>query len=160
MHHPPLFAKRAEKQGSLNWLTAPTIVNYELWLNNDSNSSFAAGCMRNLLPGSAPVSLQWFSLYLSFSIICKATTVTHTKRIDRNLLRKETSFVCYTSSVLIQIENRSINRRTGVLLGSNGNVDSNRWRQGQSPSRKSWSSTNCKVLLSVDGVFLPLFLLR
>jgi len=30
--------------------------------------------------------------------------VTHTKRIDRNLLRKETSFVCYTSSVLIQIE--------------------------------------------------------
>ena len=33
-------------------------------------------------------------------IICKATTVTHTKRIDRNLLRKETSFVCYTSSVL------------------------------------------------------------
>ena len=26
------------------------------------------------------------------SNICKATTVTHTKRIDRNLLRKETSF--------------------------------------------------------------------
>jgi len=26
--------------------------------------------------------------------------VTRTKRIDRNLLRKETSFVCYTSSVL------------------------------------------------------------
>jgi len=26
--------------------------------------------------------------------------VAHTKRIDRNLLRKETSFVCYTSSVL------------------------------------------------------------
>jgi len=23
MHHTPLFAKRAEKQGSLNWLTAP-----------------------------------------------------------------------------------------------------------------------------------------
>jgi len=37
------------------------------------------------------------------SIICKATTVTHTKRIDRNLLRKETSFVCYTSSVLRKI---------------------------------------------------------
>ena len=32
------------------------------------------------------------------SNICKATTVTHTKRIDRNLL--ETSFVCNTSSVL------------------------------------------------------------
>jgi len=30
-----------------------------------------------------------------YSIICKATTVTPTKRIDRNLLRKETSFVCY-----------------------------------------------------------------
>ena len=36
MHHPPLFAKRAEKQGFLNWLTAPTIVNYELWLNNSA----------------------------------------------------------------------------------------------------------------------------
>jgi len=34
------------------------------------------------------------------SNICKATTVTHTKRIDRTLLRKETSLVCYTSSVL------------------------------------------------------------
>jgi len=31
------------------------------------------------------------------SNVCKATAVTHTKRIDRNLLRKETSFVCYTS---------------------------------------------------------------
>jgi len=31
---------------------------------------------------------------------CKATAVTHTKRIDRNLLRRETSFVCCTSSVL------------------------------------------------------------
>jgi len=50
--------------------------------------------MRNLLPGSAPISLQWFSLYLSFSIICKATTVTHTKRIDRNLLRKDLLRIC------------------------------------------------------------------
>jgi len=32
--------------------------------------------------------------------VCKATSVTHTKRIYRNLLRKETSFVCYSSSVL------------------------------------------------------------
>jgi len=32
--------------------------------------------------------------------ICKAITVTHTKQIDRNLLRKETSFVYYTSSAL------------------------------------------------------------
>ena len=38
------------------------------------------------------------SLYLSFSNICKATAVTHTKLSDRNLLRKETSFGCYTSS--------------------------------------------------------------
>jgi len=52
------------------------------------------------MPGFAPISLQWFSLYVSFSNTCKVTTVTHTKRIDRNLLRKETSFVCYTSSVL------------------------------------------------------------
>ena len=44
------------------------------------------------------------SLYLSFSNVCKATSVTHTKRIYRDLLRKETSFVCYTSSVLIQID--------------------------------------------------------
>jgi len=34
--------------------------------------------------------------------------VTHTKRIYRNLLRKETSFVYYTSSVLIQIESGTI----------------------------------------------------
>jgi len=40
---------------------------------------------------------------ISVTIVCKATTVTHTKRIDRNLLRKETSFVCYTSSVLRKI---------------------------------------------------------
>jgi len=30
----------------------------------------------------------------NFKDICKVTIVTHTKRIDRNLLRKETSFVC------------------------------------------------------------------
>jgi len=28
-----------------------------------------------------------------FTNVCKATSVTHTKRIYRNLLRKETSFV-------------------------------------------------------------------
>ena len=39
-------------------------------------------------------------IYLYFSNICKATTVTHTKGIYRNLLRKETSFMYYTSSVL------------------------------------------------------------
>jgi len=36
---------------------------------------------------------------------CKATVVTHTKQINRNLLRKETSFVCYTSSVLCNTRN-------------------------------------------------------
>ena len=35
-----------------------------------------------------------------YSNICKATTVTHTKRICRGLLHKGTSFVCCTSSVL------------------------------------------------------------
>jgi len=34
--------------------------------------------------------------------------VTHTKRIDRNLLRKETSFVCYASSVLRKSHNEHI----------------------------------------------------
>jgi len=37
---------------------------------------------------------------LLFWSICKATAVTHTMRIDRNLLRKETSCMCYASSVL------------------------------------------------------------
>jgi len=30
MNHPTLFAKRAEKHGSLNWLTAQTTGNYHL----------------------------------------------------------------------------------------------------------------------------------
>ena len=47
-----------------------------------------------------PPPCNYSSLYVSFSNRCKAIAVTHTKRIDRNLLRKETSFVCYTSSVL------------------------------------------------------------
>jgi len=34
------------------------------------------------------------------SFFCNATAVTLTKRMDCNLLRKETSFVYYTSSVL------------------------------------------------------------
>jgi len=38
--------------------------------------------------------------YENESNVCQATTVTHTKRIDRNLLRKETNYVYYTSSVL------------------------------------------------------------
>ena len=29
-----------------------------------TGSSFAAGCLRNLLPGSAPISLQWFKIVL------------------------------------------------------------------------------------------------
>ena len=67
-----------------------------------TGSSFAAGCSvwgiscLVLLPSPCNDS----SLCLSFSNICKATAVTHTKQIDRNLLRKETSFVFYTSSVL------------------------------------------------------------
>jgi len=48
--------------------------------------------------GSCGQALKY--LLYQMSNICKATTVTHTKRIDHNLLRKETIFVCYTSSVL------------------------------------------------------------
>ena len=36
MHHPPLFAKHTKKLSSLNWLTEPTTVNYELWRNNSA----------------------------------------------------------------------------------------------------------------------------
>ena len=43
---------------------------------------------------------QFVKMLWLMSFICKATKVTHTKPIDRNLLRKETSFVCYTSSVM------------------------------------------------------------
>ena len=39
-------------------------------------------------------------LTTSFDNICKATTVTRTKRIDRSLLRREAGFACCTSSVL------------------------------------------------------------
>jgi len=43
-------------------------------------------------------------LRFDLSSICKATAVTHTKRIDRNLLSKENSFVSYTSSVLTHLQ--------------------------------------------------------
>jgi len=49
-----------------------------------------------LLPSSCNNS----SLHSSFSNYCKATAVTHIKWINRHLLGKETSFVCYTSSLL------------------------------------------------------------
>ena len=91
--------------------------------------SFSAGILRDRLPGSAPISLQWFNLCLSFSNICKATTVTHTKRTDRNLLRKETSFVCYTSSVLIQIESLEITHVRDFI--SSGNNARARWRNAR-----------------------------
>jgi len=58
---------------------------------NNSGSSFAASCIRNLL-----AMIQLVLIIQHY----KATTVTHTKRIDCNLLRKETSFMCYTFSVL------------------------------------------------------------
>jgi len=42
--------------------------------------------------------MEWFNdhKYNLYDNNCKATAVTHTKRINRNLLRKETSFVCVT----------------------------------------------------------------
>jgi len=49
-----------------------------------------------LLPSSCNDS----SLHSSFSYNSKVTAVTNTKRINRNLLRKESSFVCFTSSVM------------------------------------------------------------
>jgi len=51
-------------------------------------------------PVLVPSPFNDLSLYLSFSNVFKATSVTHTKRIYRNVLRKETNFVCNTSSVL------------------------------------------------------------
>ena len=51
----------------------------------------------------SPVSPEKLLCNFCLRKVCKATSVTHTKRIYRHLLRKETSFVCYTSSVLIQI---------------------------------------------------------
>ena len=48
-----------------------------------------------------------FSTILYPSNFCKATAVAHTKRIDRNLLRKETSFVCYPSSKSFSITART-----------------------------------------------------
>jgi len=66
-----------------------------------SPSADAHGHHQNISVLHSQIQL-WTSkyLYLSFSNVCKATAVTHTNRIDRNLLRKETSFVYYTSSVL------------------------------------------------------------
>ena len=103
--------------------------------------SFSAGCLRNLLPGSAPISLQWFSLYVSFSNICKATTVTHPKRIYRNLLRKETSFVYYTSSVRWIIARR--------------------WEQNQAgDSSNSRLKSSRRFLLLISLVSQTVFLLK
>ena len=62
--------------------------------------------------------------------VCKATSVTHTKRIYRNLLRKETSFVCYTSSVLIQMNIWSLfNTYSNEYLQNSANEYLNKdWR--------------------------------
>ena len=51
---------------------------------------------------------------IEYKKVCKTTSVTHTKRIYRNLLRKETSFVCYTSSVLRKSRPNS-NRIPGIF---------------------------------------------
>jgi len=83
-----------------DFVTSRPLLMPLVWSATITGSGFAAGCLRNLLPGSAPICLQWFKLVLTFSNNCKATAVTHTKRINRNLLREETNFVCYTSSVL------------------------------------------------------------
>jgi len=61
--------------------------------------------------------------YIGFTSSCPSTfynkiapmvtAVTHTKRVNRSLLRnKETSFVCYTSSVLRKKSTIETNRKT------------------------------------------------
>jgi len=64
-----------------------------------------------------PSSCNNSSVYSLFSNNCKATAVTHTKRINLNLLRKETSFVCYTSSILTFAQDkRSVKHETSFLM--------------------------------------------
>jgi len=48
----------------LGVLTIGIENNYILQVTTITGSSFAAGCLRNLLPGSAPIFLQWFKLVL------------------------------------------------------------------------------------------------
>jgi len=48
---------------SLQWEAPAAGIRLFLSKATITGSSFAAGCMRNLLPGSAPISLKWFSLY-------------------------------------------------------------------------------------------------
>jgi len=55
---------------------------------------------------------------IDLSNICKATAVTHTKRIDRNLLRKETSCVCYTSSSSVKSTYETKRKNYALLLRS------------------------------------------
>ena len=60
---------------------------------------FSGGHMQRPSPGSCAMIL-YSPIFVNSDPHQAATTVTHTKRIYRNLLRKETSFVYYTSSVL------------------------------------------------------------
>jgi len=53
---------------------------------------------------------------MKVSIFCKATAVIHTKRNDHNLLRKETSFMCYTSAVLRKSWHMKKKRKNYALL--------------------------------------------
>jgi len=55
---------------------------------------------------------------LSKSNNSKVTVVTTTKPINRNLLRKETSFVCYTSSVLRKVDIWNKKKNYVLLLRS------------------------------------------
>ena len=62
--------------------------------------SFSAGILGVACLVLLPSPCSDSGLCLSFSRVCGATSVTRTRRICRNLLRREAGFVCYTSSVL------------------------------------------------------------
>jgi len=52
----------------------------------------------------------------------KVTAVTTTKRINRNLLRKETTFVCYTSSVLCKYRHMKKRKTTYCCYDQNSRL--------------------------------------
>jgi len=103
-----------------------------------------------LLPSSCNDS----SLYLSFSNNCKATAVAHTKRIDRNLLRKETSFVYVAhlqSCVKVDIWSKKKKLRTVARIKTQ---DYKNWAQAVI-GQKLLSSLLLIQLLSTRSPILP-----
>jgi len=75
------------------------------------------------------------NIVYNYSNNCKTTAGTHTKRIDRNLLCKETSFMCYTSSVLLKsrhMKQKEKNRTVAKIKTQDyKNEDYKNWAQLQ-----------------------------